>query len=152
MIKALSEVFATHGAPKVVLSDSGPQYASIEFAQFAQEWRFSHITSCPRYPRTIGEAERAVRTAKSILTKNDNPYSGLLAYYSAPVHNGLTPSQLLMSHHLRTTLPTIPKLLKPEIPDLQRVKKKEVRYKQRYTNTHDHKHRVVHLPSLTQGH
>ena len=151
VIKALCEVFATHGIPKVVVSDNGPQYASSEFAQFAKEWGFTHVTSSPRYPRANGEAERAVKTAKSILTKNDNPFLGLMAYRSAPIHNGLSPSQLLMSRRLRTTLPTVPKMLAPEVPDRQVVKRKEVEYKQKYTQSHDSRHRVVHLPSLSAG-
>ena len=81
VIKALCEIFATHGAPKVIISDNGPQYASSEFAQFAKEWGFTHVTSSPRYPISNGEVERAVRTAKSILAKNDNPFLGLLAYH-----------------------------------------------------------------------
>lgn len=151
IIKALSDVFATHGTPKVVVSDNGPQYASSEFTRFALEWGFSHVTSSPRYPRANGEAERAVRTAKKILQKNVNYHLGLLAYRSAPLHNGFTPSQLLMSRRLRTTIPTIPEKLTPQLVDLQKVKQKEDLYKNQYTKHHDLRTRTYKLPYLSPG-
>ena len=113
VIIALREIFSTHGAPTVLVSDNGPQYAAEEFKLFATDWGFTHVTTSPRYPQANGAAERAVQTAKNILKKNSNPYLGLLAYRTAPIRNGLTPSQLLMSRLLRTTLPTIPEVRKP---------------------------------------
>ena len=151
VIKCLSEIFATHGTPKVVISDNGPQYASEEFARFASEWGFNHVTSSPRYPKSNGEAERAVRTAKNILAKNENPYIGLLAYRSAPIHNGKTPSQLLMSRHLRNTLPIAPSNLRPELQDREEINKREQEYKRKYTQNHDRRHRVITLPVLSPG-
>ena len=102
VIRFQREIFATHGTPNVVVSDNGPQFASQEFSVFTKDWGFTHVTSSPRYPQANGEAERAVQTAKNILKKNSNPYLGLLAYRSAPLQNGKTPSQILMSrllHH-----------------------------------------------------
>ena len=77
MISALKEVFATHGIPDLVISDNGQQFATI--------YGFTHVTSSPRYPRANGEAERAVRTVKEILKKNEDPYPGLLSYRSTPL-------------------------------------------------------------------
>jgi len=42
LIDALKPVFATHGTPAELISDSGTNYASKEFQQFANEWEFSH--------------------------------------------------------------------------------------------------------------
>jgi hypothetical protein len=115
VIKALCEIFATHGCPAVVVSDNGPQYASQEFKAFAKDWGFQQVTSSPRYPQSNGATERAVQTAKNILKKNTNPYLGLLAYKTAPLHNGSTQIKILMSRLLRTTLPTIQEKLQPEM-------------------------------------
>ena len=151
VIRSLSEVFATHGLPKVLISDNGPQYASQEFLEFSKDWGFTHITSSPRYPKANGEAERAVRTAKVILSKNTNPYLGLLAYRSSPIYNGRTPSQLLMSRQLRTTVPTVAAKLTPKIQDFTKIQEKETEYRSRYTQDHNRHHRVVQLPCLTPG-
>lgn len=151
VIIALSEIFATHGAPTVLISDNGPQYASEEFKLFAKDWGFTHVTTSPRHPQANGAAERAVQTAKNILKKNSNPYLGLLAYRTAPIHNGFAPSQLLMSRLLRTTLPTIPEILKPSTVDKELTGQKEEEYKERYSKDFDRRHRVVSLPCLSPG-
>ena len=82
-------------------------YSSLEYKQFAAKYGFTHTTSSPRYPQGNGEAERAVKTVKSFLKKSDDPYLALMIYHSAPLHNGFSPSQLLMSRRLRTTLPML---------------------------------------------
>ena len=50
IIVRLKSFFAIHGIPDVVVSDSGPQFASAEFK------KFTHTTSSPRYPQANGEA------------------------------------------------------------------------------------------------
>ena len=61
--------FARYGTPMTLATDNGPQFASKQFAEFAKKWRFDHRTSSPHYPRTNGQAEAAVKVAKSILRK-----------------------------------------------------------------------------------
>jgi hypothetical protein len=151
VIRILSETFATHGSPNVVVSDNGPQFSSQEFKQFAREWGFNHVTSSPRHPQANGAAERAVQTAKNILKKNDSPYMGLLAYRTAPLHCGKTPSQLLMSRLLRTNLPTMSESLIPEVVDQEKFRKQDHAYKTKYQQHHDQRHRVVSLPGLAPG-
>ena len=72
-IRALKSVF-------VVRSDNGPQYDSTEFAKFAKDWEFKHVTSSPLYAQSNGEAERAVQTAKNLLQKESDPTKALLPY------------------------------------------------------------------------
>ena len=67
IITHLKSIFARHGIPQVVVSDNGPQYSSEMFRKFASEYSFTHVTSSPKYPQSNGEAERAVRTMKSLL-------------------------------------------------------------------------------------
>ena len=56
-IEALKAQFARHGNHKVIRSDSGPQYASEEFARFCTEYGIAHRTSSPYCPSINGEAE-----------------------------------------------------------------------------------------------
>ena len=58
-------MFSHHGIPAAVVSDNGPQHASQDMKEFSQSYGFSHITSSLHFPQSIGEAERAVRTAKA---------------------------------------------------------------------------------------
>ena len=74
VIMHMKSIFARHGIPEVVMSDNGPQYACEAFEEFAREYHFRHITSSPKYPQSNGEAERAVKTVKSLLKKEADPY------------------------------------------------------------------------------
>lgn len=50
VISYLKTVFARHGVPCELFSGNGPQFSSCEFAAFAKEWGFQHLTSSPAYP------------------------------------------------------------------------------------------------------
>ncbi|XP_045898998.1 uncharacterized protein LOC123966985, partial [Micropterus dolomieu] len=58
-----------------------------------------------------GEAERAVRTIKSLLKKSSDAYLALMAYRAAPLANGYSPTELLMGRKIRS--PVIPSKLNP---------------------------------------
>ena len=149
----LKELFSTHGIPDLIVSDNGPQFSSEEFRQFASDYDFVHVTSSPRYPRANGEAERAVRTVKALLRKNEDQYLALLAYRSTPLQNGLSPSELLMGRRLRTKLPVIPQVLKPNVKEgvRNRVQSREDKYRSCQKTTHDNRHKAKSLPSLSVG-
>ena len=117
VINHLKAIFARHGIPETVISDNGPQYSSAEFAKFAEDWGFTHITSSPKYPQSNGEAERMVQTTKNLLTKSDDPYEGLFAYRTTPLENGFSQAEICMGRRLRTTLPTTPSKLTQQRPD-----------------------------------
>ena len=123
----MQSVFAHHGITETVVSDNGPQYSSEIFSQFANEYRFRHITSSPHYPQANGEAERAVKTIKSLLGKAVDPYLALLAHHSTPTAVGYTPSELLMNRKLRTTVPISRDLRMPAVPDYSAVAEKDRR-------------------------
>ena len=63
-------MFATHGIPEMVCSNNSPQYDSAEFANFAKDWEFKHVTSSPLYAQSNGEAGRA---AHGELQKESDP-------------------------------------------------------------------------------
>ena len=69
VIRVLKEIFARYGVPDTLVTDSGTQFASAEFAVFARTWSFDHVTSSPRYPQSNGKAENAVKTVKQLFTK-----------------------------------------------------------------------------------
>lgn len=150
IIKKLKEIFARHGIPEQLRSDNGPQYASAEFAQFAKNWGIKHITSSPRFPRSNGEVERAVKTVKSLLKKGDvdDCTRALLSYRSTPLAGGYSPAELLMGRKLRTTLPVMQSVLTPRWPNLEKLQEKEVANRERMKRNHDERHAAQALPTL----
>ena len=78
---------------------------------------FTHTTSSPRYIQSNREAERAVKTIKSLFKKNDDPYIALTIYHSTPLHNGFLSSENLMNRRLHTTLPILESQLQPSISE-----------------------------------
>ena len=112
---------------------------------------FEHITSSPRYPQAIGEAERAVRTVKELLSKNEDPYLALLAYRSTPLENGYSPAQLLMGRRLKITVPVFPSQLKPKLPDSSELRGREKNSRNRQKRNYDRRHQAKLLKPLHAG-
>ena len=52
-----------------MLADNGPQYSSVEFVKFADDYNFKHVTSSPYYPLNNGCAESAVQRVKQTFGK-----------------------------------------------------------------------------------
>ena len=96
VIHHFKSIFARHGISVELITDNGPQFSANLFATFASYNGFTHKTSSPKFPQSNGKAERAVKMIKKMLTKNEDPYIGLLAYLSTPLENGYSPAELLM--------------------------------------------------------
>ena len=129
IIRCCKTQFARYGIPDVLITDNGPQFSSVEFQNFSSDYQFEHKTSSPHYPQSNGMAEKAVQTAKRLLTKakedNKDPYLSLLDYRNTPRSDLLgSPAQRLMGRRTKTLLPTSSKLLEPKI-----IKTKVVRLK-----------------------
>ena len=151
VIQKLKTVFARHGIPECLVSDNGPQFASQEFQQFSEEYGFEHTTSSPNFPQANGEAERAVRTVKTLLDKNDDPLMALLVHRSTPLENGYSPAELLMGCKLRTTVPVIPKALQPKLPNHNALRKKEGEIRKRQQHNLNRRHKAKALEPLLPG-
>ena len=145
-------IFARHGVPEIVVSDNGPQYSSEAYAKFAQEFQFEHITSSPHYPQSNGESECAVKTVKSLLKKEGDPYLDLMSYRATPLQNGFSPSGLLISRRLRTTVPMTRELLRPQVPDSKSLRERNERLKTRQQRNFDHHHGVRELTPTISSH
>lgn len=143
----LKSIFARHGIPEQIISDNGPQFASMEFAKFKQDYGFDHLTSSPRFPQSNGEAERAVQTVKNLLEKEDDPYVALLVYRTTPLQIGFSPAELLMSRKLRTTIPTTRESRKPQIPNEKIIRERDENSKKQQKCNFDTNHGVRPLTS-----
>jgi len=108
VITHMKSIFARHGRPDELRTDNGPQYANAEFAAFMADWEIQHVTSSPKFPQSNGEAERAVKTIKDLLSKADDPYKALLEYRKTPLSNGYSPGELSMGRKLQGSLPMLP--------------------------------------------
>ena len=155
IITNLKSIFSRHGIPEIVRSDNGPQYSSEQFAEFANHYGFSHITSSPKYPQSNGAAERAVRTVKDLLKKNkmhhDDMYMAMLAYRSTPLENGLSPAEMLMGRKLRTNVPVEPQQLNPRIPNHSHLHQKEHQQQEKQRRNFYKRHRAVTSKPLKRG-
>nr|XP_022904876.1 uncharacterized protein K02A2.6-like [Onthophagus taurus] len=119
VIKILKKIFARFGIPETFMSDNMP-FQRFEFKSFAKKWNIRQVTSSPRYPKYNGLAEKAVGICKKMLKKcqesNDDIEEYLLEHRVTPKPGlNLTPSQLLFSRILRTTIPTDRRILKPKL-------------------------------------
>ncbi|KAL1269195.1 hypothetical protein QQF64_031484 [Cirrhinus molitorella] len=144
----LKALFAHHRVPEVLVTDSGPQFSASDFADFAKDYDFHHVTSRPHYPQSNGEAERAVRTVKALLRKGEDPHKALMAYRATPLASGASPAQLLMGRNIRTTLPVNPSTLKLAWPNLSTFKKKDKDLKEKQAQWYNKRHRVQAKPAL----
>ncbi|UYV81475.1 K02A2.6-like, partial [Cordylochernes scorpioides] len=135
-IEFLKRNFSIHGIPKVLETDNGRNYASREFNEFSNKWKFNHKTSSPHYPKSNGLAERAVQIAKNILRKckqsGDDIQIALLNYRNTPREYMGSPVQRLLSRRTKTILPISKELLRPCIQKDVTLKLRRSRNKQKF--------------------
>ncbi|UYV69447.1 K02A2.6-like [Cordylochernes scorpioides] len=152
VVRSCKSIFARHGIPETVVSDNGTQFgAAREFANFARQYGFTHVTSSPRFPQSNGMAEAGVKIAKMVLKKNQDPSLGLLEYRSTPLENGYSPAELLMGRKLRTTLPIAPENLNPKLVYSQTLKRKERRRRKDMKSRYDRRCGATDMEELSEG-
>ena len=114
------------------MTDNGPPFSSNEFAAFANQYRFDHITSSPRYPQSNGFIERMVQTVKQSMRKSaaagHDPHLAMLGYRATPLTTSIpSPAELLNGRKYRALLPTRTPIQSPhsQVVREQMVKDKE---------------------------
>ncbi|XP_014678510.1 PREDICTED: uncharacterized protein LOC106818304 [Priapulus caudatus] len=122
VVQKLKSHFSRFGIPDMLISDSGSQFTSREFKDFAAAWGLHHTMSSPHFHSSNGLAEKAVQSAKQLLEKSfrdgTDPYLNILNWRNTPRDNTLgSPAQRNLSRRTTTTIPTAEALLKPEILD-----------------------------------
>uniref|UniRef100_A0A0A9W9U6 RNA-directed DNA polymerase n=3 Tax=Lygus hesperus TaxID=30085 RepID=A0A0A9W9U6_LYGHE len=153
IIEKCKSTFSRHGIPVVVRTDGGSQFQELEnseFRRFADTYGFRHLTSSPYFPQSNGAAEAAVKIAKTLLKKNEDPYLALLIYRNTPLP-GLehSPAELLMGRRLRDTVPTHPALLRGKQDD--EFPARDHLRRQTYKLNFDNRHRSHALKELDPG-
>ena len=134
----------------MVVTDNGPQFQGY-FKQFATEYDFEHVTSSPYYPQANDQAEKAVHIAKMILRQAD-PVQALMTYRSTPIPAfGVTPARLMMGREMRTTLPILPRNLRPKIASHKQLNEADKLHKSKSAVYFNQKHGAKQLKELRPG-
>jgi hypothetical protein len=120
VINKTKQHLARYGIPDRVYSDNGPQFDCAEYASFADDWQFEHISSSPYHKQSNGLVEAAVKSAKTLQKKAQRTgrdmWMSFLDYRNTPTEGmDSSPVQRLMSKRAKTTLPLAEHLLEPEI-------------------------------------
>jgi transposase InsO family protein len=115
----MKRIIARNGIMDTLISDNGPCYNSKEFADFANQYNFNHITSSPYRPQSNGLAERSVQTIKRLMTKctdtNEDFHLALLQLRNTPRDDIGSPAQRLYGRRTQTTLPLTDAQRQPHI-------------------------------------
>lgn len=73
--------------------------SSDEFAKFARDWDFIHLTSSPHYARSNGLTERAVGIVKELFAKCKDAgvteAEAMLNHRNTPNASGISPAQMM---------------------------------------------------------
>lgn len=129
VISEFKKLFVRFGLPKHLVTDGGPQYASIDFQEFLRSNGVRHSFSPPYHPATNGAAENFVGTFKDKVTKIvkggktvEYAINLFLFDYRTIEHSttGRSPAWMLYKREMRTRFD----LLKPNVRDT--VEKKQL--------------------------
>ena len=102
-VKKLRTVFATHGLPEKIITDSGSVFTSAEFESFLELNGIIHVRSSPYHPASNGLAERAVQLFKHGVKRlkdgsMETRIARFLSKYRLTPHatTGRSPAELLL--------------------------------------------------------
>jgi len=74
-IKVLRDCFSCHGLLEQLVSDNGPQFSSVEFAEFCKVNGIKHFQLAPCHPVSHGLAECMVQTFMRRSNNDGIPFS-----------------------------------------------------------------------------
>ena len=146
--------FGRLGVPVTVVADSGTQFISAEFREFAVQWGFDIALSSPHYHQSNGKAENAVKTAKHIFRKckldNNDPHLALLEWRNTPTEaTGTSPAQRMFGRRCRTPLPILKSMLQPDVSGYDASQAKFLKAKKIQADYYNR--RAKPLQPLTKG-
>ena len=112
-----NQVWKRHGLPKTILSDRGPQFASVVMKELCGELGIRPLLSSANHPQTDGQSERTQQTWERYLrayVRGGNWVSHLAALefaYNTRYHEsiGMAPFHLTKSFRPRIGQPTMDK-------------------------------------------
>ena len=106
VITAFKTIFSDTGIPMTLVMDNALCFTSEEFAESAQDWNFTHITSSPRYPKGNAHAEKVVGMVKQIYNRCEDPLFGMLILKTVPLLDVKeSPDKIFFGWSLYTNLP-----------------------------------------------
>ena len=151
-INQFRNIFATEGAPQVLITDNGPPFNSSELRRFCQEWNLEHYTSSPNYPQSDGQAERAVQTVKQRMArcKEDGQdfKQALLQMRTTPISKDLpSPFEILHGRPGRTVYGQAAQT----VLNLRDVKQKLIQRQEKTAEHYNKRHAVRELPPLHES-
>ncbi|XP_045446678.1 uncharacterized protein K02A2.6-like [Melitaea cinxia] len=137
IIDKLKQIFSRHGIPRKIFSDGGPQFSSMSFKAFANQYNFEHIMSSPEYPQSNGMVEREIQTIKNLFKKaiheKKDPYLILLEFRNTPISNTIaSPAENLFNRKIRGIVPINQKCFYPKVNRNLREKLIEKQNKDKY--------------------
>jgi len=114
--------------------------------QFSSTYGFQHTTSSPHYHQSNGQAERAVKTVKSLLKNTSDPYLATPLPWC-----GLSPAELSIGRVVRTDVPRHTSVFQPNWPYLKEFREREKKYRDSQKQNYDKRYRTRSLPELPQN-
>ena len=113
VIQVLTELFAKHGLPLVVISDNGAMFTSAEFRAFVASSSIKHIFTALYHPQSYGAIEHFNKVPKERLTVarcEGTSFAvaicNILANYRSLPHatTGVSPAKLFCGRDIRMPL------------------------------------------------
>ena len=95
-VEVLRDIFATHGYPRLLVSDNVPQLTADYLESYLHSHHILHHKSSPYHPATNGLAENMVKNVKQWLKKQEGKmtFNTMLAIFYAPTEMLHTLSQV----------------------------------------------------------
>ena len=146
--KKLKKIFSIYGIPSRMDTDGGPPFRSEEMDSYMKKMGIYHHIGTPEHPQTQGAVERFNQVINKIatisaLSKEDYKetiYQALMTYRDTPhPATGKTPYELMFQRPIKTTLE---EYNTNSVPDYERIRDRDQRYKEKIKEYHDRKKHV----------
>ena len=122
VISLQKQIFSEHRIPETLVSDNGPQYSSALFTEFANEWKFTHVTLSPHHPEGNGFARSMVKILQHAKYSGCDSHLTLFSYRGTLLNSKIaSPAELLYQCWLQSTLQSCLRNTAPDADDTQEV-------------------------------